>query len=64
MGSKNTIKVSEILHLLKLKKVQLNNNKQVRDINNINLKKIKKQIQLPDIFKEVEKYFDEEINKL
>ena len=64
MGSRNTMKVSEILHLLKLKKVQLNNNKQVKDINNINLKKIKKQIQLPDIFEEVKKYFNEEINKL
>jgi len=64
MGSRNTIKVSEILHLLKLKKVQLKNNKQAKDINNINLKKIKKQIQLPDIFEEVKKYFNEEINKL
>ena len=64
MGSRNTMKVSEILHLLRLKKVQLKNNKQVKDINNINLKKIKKQIKLPDIFEEAKKYFNEEINKL
>lgn len=65
IGSKNTIKVGEIIKLLNLKKREIKSNNQTIDINNINLKKIKKIINLPDIFNEAKKYFREEkvINK-
>ena len=59
IGSKNTLKVFEIIKLLNLKKGDLKKSNKIKDINNINLKKIKKILSLPDIFDEAKKYFQE-----
>tara|TARA_B100000795_G_C22729974_1_gene410964 strand:+ start:104 stop:868 length:765 start_codon:yes stop_codon:yes gene_type:complete len=56
IGSKNTIKISEIAKLLNLKKENLENNHQTLDINNIDFNKIKKISKLPDAIFEAKKY--------
>ena len=63
IGSKNSIKISEILKMLNLKKSNLKTNKQIKDTNQINLKKIQKIIKLPNALDEAKKYFDNENNK-
>ena len=59
IGSKNTLKVFEIIKLLNLKRSDLKKSNKIKDINNINLKKIKKILSLPDIFDEARKYFQQ-----
>ena len=63
IGSKNNIKISEVLKLLKLKKSDLKPNQKTKDINEINLKKIQKIIKLPDALEEAKKYYNIENNE-
>ena len=57
LGSENSLKVSDILKLLNMKQNDLKKNKQTKDLNKINFKKIQKISKLPNIYDEVKKYF-------
>ncbi len=60
IGSKNNIEIYKVLKLLDFKRTDLKKNKRSKDINKINLKKIKSIIKLPDIYDEVKKYYNQE----
>jgi len=59
LGSKDTIKVIQILKILNLKTKSLNKTKRTKDFNKINLDKISKIVKLPTSLREAKKYLYE-----
>ena len=56
LGSNDTVKVRQILEILNLKNKDLKETIKTKDLNNVNLEKVKKIIKLPKAYLESKKY--------